>query len=48
MYQKSWSYAVLFLSAFLPPNSLKNQNFKKTKKVPADINIFHMCTKDDD
>ena len=30
-----------------PPNSLKNQNFKKMKKKPGDI-ILHMCPKNYD
>ena len=34
--------------ALLPPNSPKNQNFKKMKKVPGDIIILHMCTKNYD
>ena len=28
-----------------PPNSPKNQNFTKMKKMPGDIIIFDMCTK---
>ena len=31
--------------ALSPPNSPKNQNFKKMKKLPGDIIILHMCTK---
>ena len=31
-----------------PPNSLKNQNFKKMKKKPGDIIILHKCTKNHD
>ena len=27
-----------------PPNSPKNQNFKKVKKTPEDIINLHMCT----
>ena len=30
----------LFCS-FLPPNSLKHENFKKMKKAPGDIIILH-------
>ena len=65
MYQKSWSYALLFLRCgmwqmelllliwgyflpFYPPNSLKNENFKKMKKNPGDVIILHRCTKDHD
>ena len=64
VYQKSWSYAALFLRygawqmslismlgyffALLPPNSLKNQNYKKMKEALGDIIILHMCIKDDD
>ena len=33
--------------ALLPPNSPKNQNFKKMKKPPGDI-ILQMCTKNYD
>ena len=29
---------------FYPPNSLKNENFKKLKKTPWDIVILHQCT----
>ena len=34
----------LFFALFAP-NSQKNQNFKKMKKIPGDITILHMCTK---
>ena len=37
----------LFLP-FYPPNSPKNQNFKKMKKTLGDIIILHMCTKNFD
>ena len=30
---------------FYPPNSLKNENFKKMKKAPGDVIILHKCTK---
>ena len=30
---------------FYPPRSPKNQNFEKMKKIPGDIIILHMCTK---
>ena len=33
---------------FYPSNNSKNQNFKKMKKRPGDIIIFHMCTKNYD
>ena len=33
---------------FYPPNSPKNQNFEKMKKMPGDIIILHMCTKNYD
>ena len=33
------------LFAILPPNSPKNQSFKKMKKLAEDIIILHMCTK---
>ena len=33
---------------FYPPNSPKNQNFKKMKKIPRDIIILHICTKNYD
>ena len=31
-----------------PPNSPKNQNFLKMKKLPGDIIILHICTKNYD
>ena len=36
--------------ALLPPNSPKNQNFKKMKekKTPGDIILLHVCTKNYD
>ena len=34
--------------AILPPNSPKNQNFKKMEKPPGEIIILHMCTKNYD
>ena len=30
-----------------PPKRLKNQNFKKMKKMPGNTIILHMCTKND-
>ena len=33
---------------FCPPNSPKKQNFEKMKKMPGDIIIIHMCTKNYD
>ena len=36
------------LFALLPPNSPKNQTFKKMKKARGDITILHMCTKNYD
>ena len=42
-------YVGLFLPFYpLPLNNPKNQNFKKMKKIPGDIIILHMCTKDND
>ena len=42
-----FSFCAIF--AFLPPNnSPKNQNFEKIKKMPGDIIILHMLTKDYD
>ena len=42
-------YVGLFLPFYpLPPNIPKNQNLKKMKKIPGDIIILHMCTKDND
>ena len=40
----------LFFSLLPPPKKTqpKNQNFKKEKKVPGDIIISHMCTKNND
>ena len=34
--------------AFYPPNSLKNENFKKTKKTPGYVIILQNCTKNYD
>ena len=34
--------------ALYPPNSPKNENFKKMKKKPGDVIILHNCTKNDD
>ena len=33
---------------FYPTNNPKNQNFEKMKKMPGDIIILHMCTKNYD
>ena len=33
---------------FYPPNSPKNQNFEKMKKMPGDIIILHKCVKNHD
>ena len=38
----------LYFALFLPPYSQKNQNFEKMKKLPGDIIILHMCTKNYD
>ena len=32
---------------FQPPDTPKNQNFEKLKKIPGDIIILHMCTIND-
>ena len=40
------SFWVIFLP-FHPTNDLKNQNFEKMKKLPADIIVLHMCTIND-
>ena len=37
---------VLFFAP-LPPNSLKNPNLNKMKKIPEDIIILHKCTIND-
>ena len=31
--------------ALLPPKNLHNQNFEKMKKIPGDIIVLYMCTK---
>ena len=36
------------LCPFTPPNSLKNKNLTKMKKLPGDIIILHKCTEDCD
>ena len=38
-------YFGLFFFPFTPLTTLKNQDFKETKKTPGDIIILHMCTK---
>ena len=38
----------LFFALLTPPNSPKNQNFKKNEKSHGDIIILHMCTKNYD
>ena len=38
----------LFWAIFYPSNSPKNENFKKMKKIPADIIILHKYTKNHD
>ena len=57
VYQKSWSYTILFLRygawrfilncilAIYPPNGPKIQILKKIKKAPGDIIILRICTK---
>ena len=40
--QNFLSFWTIFLP-FYSPNNLKNQNFKKLKKMPGDIIILHMC-----
>ena len=49
----AWQMQFLFfiLDYFLPfysPNSPKNQNFEKMKKMPGNIIILHKCTKNYD
>ena len=39
-----FSFFFLFF-ALLHPNSLKYENFQKTKKTPRDVIILHKCTK---
>ena len=34
--------------ALLPPNDHKNQILKKKKKMPREIILLHMCTKNED
>ena len=38
-------YFGIFFPPFTPLTTLKNQDFKETKKTPGDIIILHMCTK---
>ena len=57
VYQKSWWYDLQFLryrawqseasnfGSFYPLKNHKNQKFSKNKKIPRDIIILHMCTK---
>ena len=42
--QKFLSFWTIFYP-FTPPENLKNQNFDKIKKAPANIIILHKCTK---
>ena len=44
--QKFLSFWTIF--SLSPPNNLKNQNSKNMKKVPWDIIILQMCTKNHD
>ena len=37
-----------FWAIFYPPDSPKNENFKKMKRAPGDIIILHKCTKNHD
>ena len=39
-------YGLFF--ALLPPIDPENQNFEKMKKIPGDIIILHVCTKNYD
>ena len=34
-----------YIFPFYPTNNPKNQNFERTKKMPIDIVILHLCTK---
>ena len=49
----AWQMQLLFFILgyflpFYPPNSTKNEYFKKMKKIPGDIIIPHNCTKNHD
>ena len=49
----AWQMQMLFFILgyflpFYPPNSTKNEYFKKMKKIPGDIIISHNCTKNHD
>ena len=33
---------------FYHPKKQESQNFEKTKKIPGDITILHLCTTNDD
>ena len=48
----AWQMYLFFIFGhffhFYPPNSPKNQNFKKMKKAPGNIIILHQCTKNYD
>ena len=41
------NYFFYFIFSFYPPKRLKNQNFKKMKKMPGHFIILHMCNKVD-
>ena len=50
-YGVQWKEFFVFSDHFLPfypPNNPKNQNFEKMNKIPEDIIILHMCTKNCD
>ena len=45
--RQNFCHLGLFFLPFYLPNNLKNQNFEKLKKIPGDIIILHMLTKND-
>ena len=47
-YELWWKFFFVILDCFLPfypHNNPKNQDFEKMKKIPRDIIILYMCTK---
>ena len=47
-YELWWKFFFVILDCFLPfypHNNPKNQDFQKMKKIPGDIIILYMCTK---
>ena len=44
----NFHFGLFFALLSPPPNTPQNENFKKPRKKPGDINILHKCTKNHD